>query len=139
MPPKTAPARTAHWLWPPLLLLGSITALIGWLLVALATASLAGWMAPLAALEVAFMLRLGTFPRGPTRATLAVVVTGLLIGLANWGIVSAQLGTVMGLDPWNASLKMGPHLAWTLLSLGTGVFDLISYLIALAVAWLAAR
>ena len=30
MPPTSASARSAHWLWPPLLLLGSVTALIAW-------------------------------------------------------------------------------------------------------------
>lgn len=49
MPPTTASARTAHWLWPPLLLLGCVTALIAWLLIALTLGNQAGWMAVVAA------------------------------------------------------------------------------------------
>lgn len=91
MPPTSAPARTAHWLWPPLLLLGCVTALIAWILVALALGHQSGWMAVLVALEVAWMLRLGTLPAGPLRVGITLVSTVALIVAANWGIASAQL------------------------------------------------
>ena len=111
MPPTSAPARTAHWLWPPLLLLGCVTALIAWILVALALRHQSGWMAVLGALEEA----------------------------ANWGIASAQLGGALGLDPWTSSLKMGAGLAWTLLQLANTGFDLACYVAALGLGWWASR
>ena len=50
MSPAPPPAsRTQHWLWPLLLLLGSVTLAIAWLMVALSTGSQAGWMAIAAA------------------------------------------------------------------------------------------
>lgn len=111
MPPTSAPARTAHWLWPPLLLLGCVTALIAWILVALTLGHQSGWMAVLVALEVAWMLRLGTLPAGTLRVGITLVSTVALIVAANWGIASAQLGGALGLDPWTSSLKMGAGLA----------------------------
>ncbi|QHG86203.1 MULTISPECIES: hypothetical protein [Xanthomonas] len=139
MPPTSASARTAHWLWPPLLLLGCATALIAWLLIALTLGNQAGWMAVLVALEAAWMLRLGTLRRGPLRIGMAVVATALVIVGANWGIASAQFGGPLGLDPWNSAQKMGPHLAWTLLQLATNGFDLLCYATALVLAGWAAR
>ncbi len=139
MPPTSASARTAHWLWPPLLLLGSVTALIAWLLIALALGNQAGWMAVLVALEIVWMLRLGTLGAGPLRIGIAVVGTALIIVGANWGIASAQLGSALGLDPWTSAQKMGTGLAWTLLQLANNGFDLLCYAAALVLAWWAAR
>ncbi|KLD70449.1 hypothetical protein [Xanthomonas pisi] len=139
MPPTSASARTAHWLWPPLLLLGSVTALIAWLLIALALGNQAGWMAVLVALEVAWMLRLGTLRAGRLRIGVTVATTALIIVGANWGIASAQLGGSLGLDPWTSAQKMGPRLAWTLLQLANNAFDLLCYVAAVVLAWWAAR
>ncbi|MEA9555864.1 hypothetical protein VC273_07995 [Xanthomonas nasturtii] len=139
MPPTSASARSAHWLWPPLLLLGSVTALIAWLLIALALGNQAGWMAVLVALEVVWMLRLGTLRAGRLRIGVAVATTALIIVGANWGIASAQLGGSLGLDPWTSAQKMGPRLAWTLLQLANNAFDLLCYFAAVLVAWWAAR
>ena len=65
MSPTSVPARSRHWLWPPMLLLGVVTAMLAWLFIALLSGRQAGWMAVLAALDIAFMLRLGTFRAGP--------------------------------------------------------------------------
>ncbi|WP_372391618.1 hypothetical protein ACCQ05_16775 [Xanthomonas sp. NCPPB 3582] len=139
MPPTTAPARTAHWLWPPLLLLGCVTALIAWLLIALALGNQAGWMAVLVAVEVVWMLRLGTLQGGPLRIGVAVVATAAVIIATNWGIASAHVGGSLGLDPWTSAQKMGPGLAWTLLQLANNGFDLLCYATALVLACWAAR
>jgi hypothetical protein len=134
MPPKTASARTAHWLWPPLLLLGSVTAVIAWILVSLTTGRQCGWMALLSALEIAWMLRLGTLQAGRLRIGVATITTLIVILVSNWGIASAQVGGSMGLDPWASAVKMGPNLAWTLLSLANSGFDWVCYGLALVVA-----
>lgn len=139
MPPTTASARTVHWLWPPLLLLGCLTAIIAWLLMALAMGNQAGWMAVVAALEIVWMLRLGTLHAGRFRIGVAVVTTALIIIGTNWGIASAQLGGPLGLDPWTSAQKMGANLAWTLLKLANNGFDRLCYITALLVAWSAAR
>ncbi len=139
MSPNPASARTAHWLWPPLLLLGCVTAVIAWLLIALATGRQAGWVAVPAALEVVWMLRLGTLPRGRLRPLVAVLTTAAIIVAANWGIASAQIGAVMGLDPWASSQKMSLGFAWTLSALANHGFDLFCYAAALIVAYVTGR
>ena len=138
-PVSTSASRTRHWLWPILLLLGSITLTIAWLLAALSTGTQAGWMAVLAALEAAWMLRLGTFRSGPGRAGISIVATLLIALAANWLIAAAYVGGPMGLTPWESALRMGPHFAWTLLSLANGLGELIWLSIALLVAWRAGR
>ncbi|AOD14197.1 hypothetical protein VB151_02560 [Xanthomonas fragariae] len=139
MPPTSASARTTHWLWPPLLLLGCVTALIAWILIALTLGNQAGWMAVLAALEIVWMLRLGTLAAGPLRIGVALAATALIIVGANWGIASAQLGGSLGLDLSSSAQKMGTGLAWTLLQLANNGFDLLCYAAALLLAWWAAR
>ena len=134
-PVSTSASPTRHWLWPTLLLLGSITLTIAWLLVALSTGTQAGWMAVLAALEAAWMLRLGTFRPGPARAALTILTTVLIALAANWLIAAAYIGGPMGLTPWESALRMGLHFAWTLLSLANGLGELIWLSIALLVAW----
>lgn len=138
-PVSTSASRTRHWLWPTLLLLGSITLIVAWLLAALSTGTQAGWMAVLAALEAAWMLRLGTFRAGPLRAGIAIFTTLLIALAANWAIAAAYVGGPMGLTPWESALRMGPHFAWTLLSLANGLGELIWLSIAVLVAWRVGR
>ena len=139
MPPAPSPASAPQlWLWPPLLLLGSVTLVVAWLLVALATGSQAGWMAVAAAAEAAWMLRLGSLPSSKARIALAMLATVLIALAANWGIAAAHIGGPMGLAPWESALRMGPHLAWTLIGLANGTAEILWLLAGLAVArWLA--
>lgn len=140
MPSVSPPAHSSrHWLWPLLLLLGSITLAVAWLLAALATGTQAGWMAVLAALEAAWMLRLGGFRAGTARVVVALLATLLIALAANWGIAAAYVGGPMGLTPWESALRMGPHLAWTLLSLANGLGEALWLAVAAVAAWLAAR
>ncbi|AXI83379.1 hypothetical protein FUT69_06525 [Xylella taiwanensis] len=139
MSPHSTPTRTTHWLWPPLLFLGCMIGLIAWILVALGSQHQAGWFALAVALDVAYMLHLGTLRRGWLRLGVALTATLGVILAANWGIASAQLGIVMGLDPWSSALKMGPRLAWTLSTLANQSLDLICYGAALLLSWHLAR
>lgn len=138
MPPNAAPARTVAWLWPLMLLLGATTALLAWVFFALLSGRQIGWMAVAVALELVFMLRLGTLRGGPLRIALVLGGTLLVTALAWWTIASAWLGGSMGLPPWESALRMGPHLAWTLVSLANSTLDWIWVGVALLVgAWLA--
>lgn len=140
MSPAPPPAsRTQHWLWPLLLLLGSVTLAIAWLMVALATGSQAGWMAIAAAAEAAWMLRLGTLPGGRPRIAVAMLATLLIALAANWGIAAAYIGGPMGLVPWESALRLGPHLAWTLIGLANGTAEILWLLTGLVAAWWLAR
>ena len=49
------------------------------------------WMAILAAIDAALLLRMARMPRGWLRVSLAVIATASTIVLANWGIAAAQI------------------------------------------------
>ena len=136
--PTTAPSSRA-WLWLPLLLLGSLTLSLAWLMVALAVTGHAGWMAVAAALEAACMLRLGGFRPGLPRVAVALLATLLIALAANFLIAAAWIGGPMGLAPWESTLRLGPHLAWTLIGLANGVTEIVWLLVGLVVAWRVAK
>lgn len=117
-----------------LLLLGSGGAAAAWALLALSLDRQCGWMALIAAVDAAWLLRLGRMPRGATRALLAGAGTALAIGLANWWIAGAQIGQMVGLLPWDAIPRLGWSHAWTLFSLANQGAELAWYGLALAVA-----
>ena len=138
MPPIASRTRTVAWLWPFMLLLGAATALLAWVFVALMRGSQSSWMAVVTALELAFMLRLGTLGGGHLRIALVLGGTLLVSALAWWTIASAWLGSSMGLAAWDSALRMGPHLAWTLLGLANTPMDWVWLLVAaLAGIWAA--
>jgi len=132
--------RTVTWLWPLMYLLGTGTALLAWVFLALLTGRQMGWMSVLVALDLVFMLQLGTLRGGALRAVLVAIGTLLVTGLAWWCIASAWLGGSMGLPPVASALRMGPHLAWTLITLANEVMDWAWLPVAMLLgAWLGAR
>lgn len=106
-----------------------------WLALALYTRSLCGWAAPLAALDMALMLRLAGAPPGRTRALLAVAGTAAAIVASYWIIVSAQIGQLLGLAPLASASRMGPVLAGELVRHGTDGWDIGFAGLALLLAW----
>lgn len=109
-----------------------------WTFVAVVTGKPHAWLALLAAVDIALMLRLARAPEHDGRVVLAVVATALAVSGGLWLIVATQLGLVMGLDPLVSSLRLGPVLFETLTRLSLRPFDyaLIALSLPLA-AWLA--
>lgn len=135
-PPSTRPA-----IWPSLLLLllGTLFFSAIWIMLAVYAGKPCGWMAVLAALDAALMLRVGGMPRGARRAVLAVLATLAMIALVNWGTAATQIGIAMGLNPWDSALKLGMDYAWTLAGLANQAADLVWMGLALVMAAVAAR
>jgi hypothetical protein len=131
--------RRARWLAPALLVLGSFGCAAAWILLALASDRQCSWMALLAALDAAFLLRLARMPAGSARMLLSMLGAGATIAVANWGIIAGQLGRVMGLLPWESALKLGPHHAWTLAGLANTPTDLAWLVAGLLLAAILAR
>jgi hypothetical protein len=125
-----------HVLLPVLGCLGFAAA---WVLLARLLQSQTSWLAPLAALDVAWMLRLGRIPPGWPRTGLAIVITWLVIMLANWGIAATEIGRSMGLLPWESALRLGPDYAWELIQLANTRLDIAWYAVGLLLAGVFAR
>lgn len=136
-PPLPAPRTT--WLSWALLLLGTCGFAAIWVILGLYSDTQNSWMAVLGALDIAWMLRLGHWRPGPRRAALGVAATAVMMLLANWGITSGQLGGVLGLDAWDAAVRLGLHHAWTLAQLANDIGDALWLALALLVAALASR
>lgn len=134
----TAPQRPSPWhaLIPVLGCLGFAAA---WILLARLLQSQASWLAPLAALDVAWMLQLGRVPAGWQRIGLAITTTLVVIALANWGIAATEIGRIMGLLPWESALRLGPDYGWQLIQLANSRLDMAWYAMGLALAAVFAR
>lgn len=130
-------AKPRFWLAIALLLTGSAGFAALWVLMALYTDRQCGWMAVAAAADTALLLRLGGMPRGWSRAGWALAATAAIIVLANWGIAGGQIGSAMGLLPWESLQKLGTGYAWTLAQLANHGADLAWAVAALLLAaWL---
>lgn len=110
-----------------------------WTLLSLALSSQCSWMAVLAGLDSALMLRLTRVRPGMGRAAGGVLGTLAAVVAANWMIAAANLGPMFGLTPWESALRLGAHHAWTLAGLANGPVDLAWLAAGLVVAAVAAR
>jgi hypothetical protein len=141
-PANRMPARQARnipWLALALLALGCVGFAAAWTALAMLSGKQCAWMAPLAALDAAWLLRLGGARPGLARMWLGIVATTVASVLANWGIVAAHLAGMMGLDFLGSVLRLGPSLAWTLSGLANGAAGLAWMAVALLLAAIASR
>ncbi|MDR6991312.1 hypothetical protein [Luteimonas sp. 3794] len=122
-----------------LLLLGSTGIAAAWILLADASGTQTSWMAVIAALDAAWLLRLARARPGLVRAFAGTAATVLAIVIANFGIAAAQLARPMGVLPWESALKLGPHHAYTLASLANAPVDLAWLGAAVVIAAVASR
>ncbi|KGM56680.1 hypothetical protein N799_02925 [Lysobacter arseniciresistens ZS79] len=134
--PATPAAPLFGWL---LLALGVSTFTVAWVALGFSSGRQHSWMAVLGALDVALMLRLGHWRPARVRVPAAVLATALIIALANWGQIAAQLGKMLGYAPWESAVRLGFHHAWTLAQLANGAADIAWWLLAMAAAALASR
>lgn len=124
-----------RWLLGLLLLsLGSAGIAAAWVLLALSMNRQCSWMAVVAALDAAFLLRYVRYRPGMVRALLALAGTALAIALANWWIAASQTGASVGMPPWEAIARMGWMHAWILSDLANGPISLVTYAAALLTA-----
>lgn len=136
MIPAARSLRRVPWFAWALLALAVCGSAAVWVLLSLYSGRQHSWMALLAALDVAWLLRLGRWPSGRLRLLAGVLATAAAAALANWWIVATQLGAMLGLDPLSSALRLGAHHAWTLMRLANGPTDLAWIAAALvAAAW----
>ncbi len=133
------PTSAPRWYALPLLALGAAGFAAAWMLLALALDRQCSWLAPLAALDMALLLKLAKWPAAVSRRRLALLASAGVIAAANLLIVAGQVGQNFGLRPWESALKIGPSYAWLLAGMANDHIDLLFYVAALLVAWRAAR
>jgi hypothetical protein len=136
LPPSERPSSTRQWLLPLLALaIGVLGMTAAWLALAMALGSPCGWLAPLAALDMALMLRLSAAPAGRMRAALAVLGTVAAIATSYWMIAATQMANLLGLTPLESAQRMGPVLAGELFKHMTSGWDIGFAVLALVLAW----
>ncbi len=131
--------RSALVLPVALLLLGTFGFAALWVLLSVSTHQQHSWMAVVGALDIAWMLRLGRWPRGALRIVIGLAATALIVLLANWWIIATHLSGSLGLSPWDAAVRLGWNHAWTLTQLANGTPDIAWVMTALVAAALASR
>src|SRR5690606_8488261 len=112
MPPIRS--RPAPALALALALAGSIGIAAAWILATQATGNQCSWMAVVAAVDAALLLRMGRMAPGGARAGAAVLATLFTIALANWGIAATEIGRMLGLGTWSSMGKLGFEHGWLL-------------------------
>ena len=135
MPRTPAPA----WLLPAAALTaGALGMAAVWVALAVWSDRPCSWLAPIAALDMALLLRLTGVQPGPGRQLAAVLGTALTAVLAQWLTVATQLGLALGLDPITSAIRLGPALAQQLLLLSLDRWDYAWLLASLPIAALLA-
>lgn len=138
--PERTPERRSFPVFAIVLVaLGSAGVAAAWVAAAMLTGSQTSWMAVVAALDAAWLLRLAGAPRGNARMVAGVLATLATIALAHWGIVSAHLAGMMGLPFLDTATRLGPSLAWTMSTLANSPTDLALLALGAVVAALASR
>jgi len=98
--------RLGAWLLPSVALATGVLGVDAvWVVASVASNRPCSWMALIAALDVAFMLRLANVRAGSGRIVLAVLATALAVLLAQWLIAATQMGLALGLEPLDSAMK----------------------------------
>jgi len=131
--------RLGAWLLPSVALATGVLGVDAvWVVASVASNRPCSWMALIAALDVAFMLRLANVRAGSGRIVLAVLATALAVLLAQWLIAATQMGLALGLEPLDSAMKLGPSLARQLIMLSLHRADFAWLVAALPLAALLA-
>ena len=136
MQPNDRPTARTRWLLPVAsLTVGVLGATAAWVALHLLLGTMVAWMAPLAALDMAWMLRLAAAPAGRARAVVATAATAVAIALSLWMVAATQIGRLLGLTPLESAQRLGPVLFGELVRHGTDAWDLAFLALALPIAW----
>jgi hypothetical protein len=116
------------------LLVGIAGITVAWVAAAVLSDQPCSWMALVAAIDMAVLLRLTRAPAGVLRTIVAVLATVAAVLLTHWMIAATQMGVSMGMTPIASSLRLGPALAWQLMQLSLDRLDWIVIVSSLPLA-----
>ena len=103
--------------------------------VALLRGGTCGWMALVAALDAAVLLRLAGIRGGPRRAWMALLITLAAVLAAGFTVAALRIGVAFGSPPHEALWRIEPSLAMTWWRLNLGPWDVVFLLAALPLSW----
>jgi hypothetical protein len=125
-----------RWLLPLLAVaVGVLGVTAAWVGLHIVLRTPVAWMAPIVALDMAWMLRLAAAPAGRGRAALATVATALTIAVSLWMVAATTMARLIGISPLESAQRLGPVLAGELFRHGTDGWDIALLAIALPLAW----
>jgi hypothetical protein len=123
------------------LVLGVVAALLAaaaigavWSLVGLVGAGRAAWVAPLAAVMLAWLLRFNSHPPGSVRAIVAALLLALTAAHANYLMAAGFIAGQMGLELVDALRIIGVDMALAVTRAHSDGGDALAYAVALALA-----
>lgn len=98
-----------------------------------------GWMALIAALDAALVLRLAGLPSGSARGRLALLATALAIPAGAFVVAATCIGLGFGTLPHEAVWRIDPGLVVTWWRLNGSIWDALALPLSLPLAWYAGR
>jgi hypothetical protein len=120
------------WLLPiAATLAGAAGVCAAWVAVAALSGSNGSWIALVAALDIALMLRLTHAPAGRLRNAVALLATLGTIAASQWLLAAARVGALVGLEPLASASRLGPALGWQVVQLSLDRVDWVLLLAAL--------
>ncbi len=123
------------WALPLLALVAGIAGISAvWVAFAELSGSPCSWLALVAAIDMAVLLRLTHAPASRARMLVAASATALAIALAHWMLAAIQMGGLIGLAPLESAQRLGPSLAWQLAKLRLDRVDWVLLVAALPLA-----
>jgi hypothetical protein len=105
-----------------------------WVAVGALTRSSGSWMALVAAVDIALLLRLTHAPPGQARTVLAFAATLLAVAAAQWLLAALRVGAWLGMEPLASAMRLGPALGWQVVKLGLDRVDWVLLLASLPLA-----
>jgi hypothetical protein len=125
----------SRWLLPIVALCIGISGItVVWVAVAILSEGTCGWLALLAAMTVAVLLRLTQAPSRLARGIVAAFGCALAIALTLWMIAATHFGFMFGLGPITSALRLGPVLAWEVTRLTLRPLDWLFIALSLPLA-----
>lgn len=123
------------WLVPAVALLVGVLGMSAvWVAVAVLSDRSCSWLALVAAIDMALLLRLTDAPVGVARSLAAVLATAATVALSQWLIAATHLGFELGLEPMASAFRLGNVLAWQLSRLNLSGADWIFLIASLPLA-----
>ncbi len=99
----------------------------------------AAWMAVVAALDSALLLRLAGHPPGRRRAALGLLITAITVACSAVLVATAKIGMVMGMKPMAALGRISAEMVPLWLGAQVGWLDALWVGAGLLIAWFSAR